>query len=301
MKKFSWYFSLVSSMNMNTVAKAINYLKYKMSKPKPVTLVSGGTYVIVQLVTTNRCNLKCGYCVMSKFVDYDKELPSKEMDFEFIRKAFKNPLLNNALLVDFGGGEPLLVNDIEKSIAFLKSRGHLVNMATNGLLLKNRIHGLKKAGITRINVSLYPENIEFLKKALPEINSVFPVHTSFVLTKSQLEKKQSQIFDVTDMIRKSGCHGLRFYNYQPLGRNADKNEVVTDEITAYKEFRSRIERNFSDFVTWDTIITESPAGERKKRCRQLWGRVQILPDGAVKLCCGSDLCLPDDINILTST
>jgi MoaA/NifB/PqqE/SkfB family radical SAM enzyme len=301
MKRFNWYSTLASKMNFNTINKAINYLTYIATKKHAIMPVSGPTYVIVQLITTNRCNLKCAYCVCSKFVDYNKDNATHEMNLEFIKKASKNPLFNKALLIDFSGGEPLLVNDLEKSIAFLKKQGHLINMSTNGLLLKDRICSLKEAGISRINVSLYPENIQFLKKVLPDINNIFSVSASYVLTKSQIEKNLDEIFEIISFIKDAGCMGLRFYNYQPLGRNADRNEIITNDIAAYHDFRLMVEKQYGDFISWDTIITISSTVERKKGCRQLWGRVQILPDGTIKLCCGSDVCLPSNINILNST
>ena len=144
----------VASLKM--LPKAVNYLKYKLIKPKAV--VNCYTPQIVGVMMTYKCNLRCGYCglVKSGLVNEEKS----EMTLDIIKRAFTHPILKNAVLVDLLGGEPLLCNDFIEIVAFLSSCGHLTNTSTNGLLLADKIADLKKAGITRINVSIYPENID---------------------------------------------------------------------------------------------------------------------------------------------
>ena len=238
---------------------------------------------------TNRCNLRCNYCNASKSLDYDKETSTQEMTLEKMQEAFRTPFLKNALLVDLLGGEPLLVPEIEEIVGFLKTAGHLTNMSTNGLLLPKRINGLKKGGITRINVSIYPTNLAFLKKTLGDVNKVFPVHASYVLTRTQLESNPEEIDDIVDFARQARCKSMRFWMYRPMGVNADTKEIVTDDLPAYQSFYRSASARFKKFIFWPKGIS---MGVRRKRCRQPWQHVNIDPSGNIGICCGIDGYLP---------
>ena len=300
MNKLRYYLEMSCGILGKTsgLKKVANYLRYKLSKPLPVVPCEKYTPQIVHVMMTNRCNLRCNYCNASKSLEYGAATSTQEMNLEKMREAFRSPLLKNALLVDLLGGEPLLVPEIEEIVGFLKSSGHLINMSTNGLVLLKHIEGLKRNGITRINVSIYPTNLTILKKTLADINTIFPVHTSYVLTRTQLENNPEEIFDIVSFAQNAHCKSMRFWMYRPMGVNANPGEVVTDDLPAYQSFRSDATSRFKGFIFWPQSISMT---NRRKRCRQLWQHIGIDSVGNIGICCGIDNCLPsDEANLFTT-
>ncbi|MBF0521958.1 MAG: radical SAM protein [Candidatus Omnitrophica bacterium] len=100
--------------------------------------------------TTNRCNLKCGYCRMSpKKAKKDLTTAEAFKTIDAIKKNFGAPILV------LSGGEPLLREDIFDIISHAVKAGLRVALATNGVLLgEKEAWALKANGITRVSLSL---------------------------------------------------------------------------------------------------------------------------------------------------
>lgn len=271
---------------LGAAPKAWNYLKYRVFPRKATTSVRAYAPQIASVIVTKRCNLACEYCSAANMMNARGPVwRDSEATLEKIKRIFSNPLFSNCLLVDLLGGEPLLVEGLEAIVAYLVQRGHMVNFATNGLLLAGRIDGLKRAGITRINVSLYDTNRAALARDLPAINRTFPVHTSRVLLRSELESHQDDILASSRAVRDAGCRSLRFYIYRPMGAVPNPQEIIDDELPAYVEFRKRAEAALPGFCVWPAA---SKKGAVEKRCPQLWQRISCDVSGKMGICCGTD-------------
>lgn len=291
-----YYIEMMKFIRPQSFANIYNYLRYKILPKRPYTPCSSFCPSIVHLNMISRCNLRCEYCNTSKQISYDAADGIQEMTFDRVQKIFQTPLLRNSLFVDLLGGEPLLVADIERIVVFLSKQGKLTNISTNGLLLPKKIASLKNAGISRINVSLYPTNIKFLSKELEYINNIFPCHTSFVLVKSQLQNDSEEIYNTIEFARKAKSKSLRLWMYRPMGLNADVNEVVTDDLPEYKKFYNVVKQKFGDFVIFPSVLQKS----EKKLCRQPWQHMGIDYLGRVSVCCGIDEPLDESFNIFTT-
>ena len=269
--------------------KIWNYIKYRCLPRKTVTAIQQYTPQITSLMVTRRCNLNCKYCPVARMLRQKRgRWRESEATLEKIKRLFANPLLTNCLLVDLEGGEPLLVKDLDRIISYLVKRGHLVNMSTNGLLLAERIADLKRAGISRINVSLYDANRLVLERDLEKINEIFPVEASMVLLRSQVEKEQDKLLEAARFLRDAGCRSLRFWIYRPTGTNPKPEEIISDTLPAYLEFRRRIEKVLPGFCHWPAAIQ---TGRMKKLCPQLWQRLNCNMLGEIIPCCGSGITL----------
>jgi MoaA/NifB/PqqE/SkfB family radical SAM enzyme len=300
MTKLDYYFEMGRAASPKMLPMAANYLKYKLIKPKAV--VTCYTPQIVGLMMTNKCNLRCSYCAFARDGVLDEK--KSEMTIGIVKSMFPHPLLNNAVLFDLIGGEPLLCSDLIEIVAFLAGRGHLTNIVTNGISLADKISGLKKAEIARINVSIYPENIKVLRETLKGINSIFRVHTSYVLTRSQLEKNAQEIMEIVEMTKSSGCKSMRFWMFRPLGKNPDLSEVVTNDLPAYNSFFLRLQNKYKNYILWPSVFNTSKEEEiDHKKCLQPWQRIDINAKGEVFSCCGNFGNLPciPNVNIFTST
>lgn len=287
MSKLSYYFSMLAKVRpVPALPKLLNYARYRLAAPVPRVRPSLYTPQIAGLIVTKRCNLNCSYCNAAKMLHEGRsEWRRDEADLEKIRRIFAHGLFRNCLLVDLLGGEPLLVGDLARIVAYFTEHGHLTNTSTNGLLLGERIVELKRAGISRINVSVYDANRSVLERDLGRINRIFPVHASVVLLKSHLEGQAEKLAETARFIRDCGCRSLRFWMYRPMGTNPDLGEVVTAADPAYLEFRRRIESLMPGFCLWPAAV-DTAAAER--RCRQLWQRLSCDMSGNVFPCCGID-------------
>jgi cyclic pyranopterin phosphate synthase len=104
---------------------------------------------------TDRCNLRCSYCMPADGLDW---LPGSRLlgRDEFIRLVRLAVTRLGVRLVRFTGGEPLLSKDLEDIVAAtarLRPRPEIA-LTTNGVGLDRRAEKLKRAGLDRVNVSL---------------------------------------------------------------------------------------------------------------------------------------------------
>ncbi len=108
----------------------------------------------LRLSVTDRCNLKCLYCRPSKWV---RQLKQEELlSFEEITTIVGVAAEWGVRKVRITGGEPLVRNNIVELVQMLsgiKGIGDLP-MTTNGVRLAEFARPLKKAGVSRVNVSL---------------------------------------------------------------------------------------------------------------------------------------------------
>jgi Radical SAM superfamily/Iron-sulfur cluster-binding domain/4Fe-4S single cluster domain len=285
--KLSYYYEMGRKMHpVGAAPKVWNYLKFRALPREVKTSVRAYTPQIASVIITKRCNLACEYCSAANMMNARGPIwRESEATVEKIKRIFANPLFSNCLLVDLLGGEPLLVEELEAIVAYLARRGHMVNFATNGLLLAGRIDGLKRAGISRINVSLYDTNRAVLDRDLPGINRIFPVHASRVLLRSELESNQDDILARARAVHGAGCRSLRFYIYRPMGVAPNSEEIIAEDLPAYVEFRKRVEAALPGFCLWPATIRK---GAVEKRCPQLWQRISCDVSGTMGICCGTD-------------
>jgi GTP 3',8-cyclase len=114
---------------------------------------------------TDRCNLRCAYCMPPEGLDW---LPKPEVltGDEIIRLITIGVEALGIREVRFTGGEPLLRRDLADIIAAtaaLEPRPD-ISLTTNGIGLDRRAAGLKAAGLDRINVSLDTLRPEVFRK-----------------------------------------------------------------------------------------------------------------------------------------
>jgi MoaA/NifB/PqqE/SkfB family radical SAM enzyme len=106
--------------------------------------------VCLYLETTNRCNLLCTTCPRT----YEQLEPEADMPWELFTSLI-DQYPNIARVVLHGIGEPMLVKDLAKRVAYLKARNIYVLFNTNGTLLtKANGRALIEAGLDELRVSL---------------------------------------------------------------------------------------------------------------------------------------------------
>jgi cyclic pyranopterin phosphate synthase len=108
----------------------------------------------LRVSVTDRCNLRCQYCMPEP--DY-VWLPREDLlSFEEIGAIVDAFTDLGVDCVRITGGEPLLRRDLPLLVESLAARPgiHDLALTTNGVLLANQAHALRRAGLHRITVSL---------------------------------------------------------------------------------------------------------------------------------------------------
>lgn len=108
----------------------------------------------LRISVTDRCNLKCNYCVPEDGVYF---LSSEEiLSYEEIREICKIAAQNGITDVRITGGEPLTRPDLYKLIEMLSSISGIQNigLTTNGVLLAENLDKLASSGLSSVNISL---------------------------------------------------------------------------------------------------------------------------------------------------
>lgn len=109
---------------------------------------------------TDRCNLKCIYCMPENEVNFEKE--EDKLTKEEVVNIIDTFALLGVTKIRFTGGEPLLRKDfyeILRETNEIKGIEHIA-VTTNGIYLADNLDYLKENGVKSINVSLDSLNKE---------------------------------------------------------------------------------------------------------------------------------------------
>jgi cyclic pyranopterin phosphate synthase len=109
----------------------------------------------LRISLTDRCNLRCTYCMPEDGLDWMKR-SQLLTDDELVRLVTIAVVRLGVRELRFTGGEPLLrrgLEDIVRAAAELAPRPD-ISLTTNGIGLARRAVGLARAGVDRLNVSL---------------------------------------------------------------------------------------------------------------------------------------------------
>lgn len=104
--------------------------------------------IVTHLVVTRRCNLSCGYCF-----EYDKV--SQPVPRAVLEERIDHLARLRSIFVTLTGGESLLHPDIVELVRYVRARGMIPLLNTNGYLLTREIvDGLNAAGLYGMQLSI---------------------------------------------------------------------------------------------------------------------------------------------------
>lgn len=195
---------------------------------------------------TDRCNLKCVYCMPEKGTYFEKE--EDKLTKEEILNAIDIFALLGITKVRFTGGEPLLRKDfyeILKKTNEIKGIEHIA-ITTNGIYLEDKLEYLRENGVKSINVSLDSLNNETfnmltrggdlekvlrgIKKAI-ELNIKVKINT--VIIKGINDKEIESLANLTNRHNVD----VRFIELMPIGEGI--NYIGIDESVILKNLNSK--------------------------------------------------------------
>ncbi len=120
----------------------------------PLADVHGRPLRNLRVSVTDRCNLRCGYCMPEEEYVW---LPREDILHFGEMAALTDVFLDLGVdKVRLTGGEPLLRRDMARLVGMLAAKPRIRDLAmtTNGVLLAEHAPALKAAGLHRVTVSL---------------------------------------------------------------------------------------------------------------------------------------------------
>ena len=97
--------------------------------------------VRVNFLVTKYCNLSCFYCYAKDILN-SKEV--REPTIKDLKNIIDQIYAGGCRWINILGGEPLLRDDIEEFIDYVRLKGMLIELTTNGFFIKKRINALLK-------------------------------------------------------------------------------------------------------------------------------------------------------------
>ncbi|MFQ5480428.1 MAG: GTP 3',8-cyclase MoaA [Thermodesulfobacteriota bacterium] len=197
----------------------------------------------LRISVTDRCNLRCLYCMPAEGVKL--AAPDSILRYEEILRVARLAVEHGVTSVRVTGGEPLVRKGIVDFIERLSSLKGLkdISITTNGVVLKEFAAPLKKAGLSRVNVSLDSlKNDRFAKvtrgdklgavlEGLDEaqIVGLTPVKINMVVIKGF---NDDEIVDFARISIKKPYH-VRFIEYMPFNTEEgwDREKCISAEQT----------------------------------------------------------------------
>ena len=240
----------------------------------------GRTVDYLRLSVTDRCNLRCTYCMSEhmQFVPKAELLSLEELDrvaSAFVRRGVKHLRLT--------GGEPLVRRDIMDLVRTLSrhlASGALeeLTLTTNGVRLGEYAQGLAEAGVRRINVSLDSlDRAAFariargdnLAQVLDGIAAAQKVGIKIKINTVAL--KNDNRAELPDMIRwaHDGGMDITLIETMPLGA---VDEDRTDQFLSLTELRQELE----SFWTLTDLPDRSSGPARYVRIAETGGKLGFI-------------------------
>ncbi len=114
----------------------------------------GRKHTSLRVSVTDRCNLRCTYCMPADTPDYAER--KEILTFEEITRVVRIAAGLGVDDVRLTGGEPLVRSQLHKLVASIGEISGInkISLTTNGILLADQLPGLLSAGLKSVNISL---------------------------------------------------------------------------------------------------------------------------------------------------
>lgn len=186
----------------------------------------GREHDYLRISLTERCNLRCTYCMPEGGIMLrDRAEFMTQEELFFIAKTFVNLGVKKIRLT---GGEPLIKKNFREIIQELSTLPVELTMTTNAILLDKYIEDLQKAGLKKLNISIDSlDEIKFNKITRRKdfhrirenidlaVSSGFDVKLNVVLMK---DENDNEITDFLELGRTEPIN-IRFIEFMPFNGN----------------------------------------------------------------------------------
>ncbi len=210
----------------------------------------------LRLSVTDRCDLRCAYCIPEGFKGFEE--PDHWLTFDEIERLLGLFASLGMKRVRLTGGEPLLRRNVVGLVERIAGLTGIedISLSTNATQLAGMAHDLKRAGVSRLNVSLdslRPETVEKIngRPALDKILAGLegaraagfaPIKVNMVV----MRENADEVDDVVAYCMQRGFV-LRLIELMPMGDTARKMGYID-----LQPIKARLQQRFGLI---DTVIS----------------------------------------------
>lgn len=260
----------------------------------------------LRISVTDRCDLRCSYCMPVGFTDYEE--PKDWLTFTEIERVVKAFSTLGVESFRITGGEPLLRKNLPDLISRLSVLDGVkdISLSTNATQLTKYAEQLKKAGLCRINVSLDSLNAkrfaditgrEVLEKVLSGLQTAKKVGLSPIKINAVF-MPDSTLEEIETLVNycKQEKFVLRLIEVMPIGDtgrhtgSANINEVKQHLQAKYNLFDS-IEKGPGPakyLISQDNFLKIGFITPMSQHFCASCNRVRIAVNGTLYLCLGQN-------------
>ena len=261
----------------------------------------------LRLSVTDKCNMRCFYCMPKHFKDFEQ--PEDWLTFDEIERVIGAFAELGVSKVRVTGGEPLVRKNLNELVRNIKQLPGVedLSLSTNAALLSGHAQSLHQAGVSRLNVSLDSLNPEKFKEITG--SELQPVLDGLMTAKAEgfspikinmVAMKGINDDEFEDMVDFCIEHDftLRFIETMPVG---DSGLKATDHYLDLTEVKNRLGQRF------DLIPGVMPGGGPARYVQvkgtdlrigfitpisqhfcETCNRVRLSVDGTLYLCLGQE-------------
>jgi len=266
------------------------------------------TIEYVRLSVTDRCDLRCTYCLPKGYRDFEE--PDHWLSFDEIERIIRAFTELGVRRVRLTGGEPLVRANLPALATRLAALPGLedLSLSTNAVQLQRQAAALKLAGVRRINVSLDsldPQRFHTITgggKLHKTIDGLMAAKTAgfYPIKINMVVMKEVNEDEIEAMVRFCIDHGftLRLIETMPMGRTG---RSAAEHYLNLQELRRELEKKF------ELIPAVMPGGGPARYARvagtdlkigfitplsqhfcATCNRVRLAVDGTLYLCLGQN-------------
>jgi cyclic pyranopterin phosphate synthase len=241
---------------------------------EPVTDLFGRPLRNLRLSVTDRCNLRCSYCMPeAEYVWLPRQDLLQYEEMSALIDVFARAGVEKIRLT---GGEPLLRRDLPQLVEMIARKPSIKDLAltTNGVALADQAKALQDAGLHRITVSLdtlQPDRFQTLTRfdALPQVLAGIDEarrHFSDVKLDAVVIRgtNDDELVPLLEYARRAGAE-LRFIEYMDVG---GATQWSPERVLSREEMLERLSRQYGTI----TAVQETSSAPADRF---------TLPDGTV--------------------
>lgn len=268
----------------------------------------------IRISLTDRCNLRCVYCMPEDGVTQVSH--QDILTYDEILRVVRIMAANGLRKVKLTGGEPLVRKNCAGLLAELKKIPGIekVTLTTNGVLLKEQMKDLADAGLDAVNISLdtleaerffevtrrkeLERVLEGIQEALKYEQIVVKINCVPVL------EERENLLKIAALAKKYPIH-VRFIEMMPLGQGKSYSSWNEDTMLAVLEegygpavpYKGRLGNGPGHYYELEGFMGKIGfiSAVSHKFCEQC-NRIRLTADGYLKACLqyqtGADLKIP---------
>ncbi|VAI27614.1 unnamed protein product [Triticum turgidum subsp. durum] len=204
----------------------------------------------LRISLTERCNLRCQYCMPAEGVELTPK--SELLSHDEIIRIANLFVISGVDKIRLTGGEPTVRKDLEDICLHLSGLKGLKTLAmtTNGIVLSKKLPRLKECGLNALNISLdtlIPAKFEFMtrrkghSKVMESIDTAIqlgydPVKVNCVIMRGT---NDDEICDFVELTRHKPIN-VRFIEFMPF----DGNVWNVKKLVPYAEILDKVRQHF---------------------------------------------------------